>query len=170
MNLRHYFFSVALLAFIIGCNKNKEDIEVSANDNFYFNSFENSMDVETFEGMNPFLSDDTPSDGGDSSIVVAGGCIVPHLYFELGPFDEAQNLSFSVYGKAEGIAGGSLSLRLKSDPDAIIAIQIQDNEWTLYETANTLEVPVGEQVVINFVSGGIVPIVSYFDLFEIQSN
>ncbi len=59
------------------------------------------MDLESFEGFEYTLSSDTPTDGGDSSLVVSGGCVVPHLYFESGPFAEVKNLSFRVYGKAE---------------------------------------------------------------------
>ena len=88
----------------------------------------------------------------------------------MGPFDEAKVLSFNVYGKALDMAGGGISLSLESDPDSGISILVQDTNWAYYETSNTLEVPIGEKIRIDFISGGIIQVTTFFDLFEIEDN
>lgn len=170
MNPKLILLSVLIASLLFTCSDQKEDIELFSDTIIYNNSFENSAEVENFEGMQIFLSNDTPNGGGDSSMVVSGGCVLPHVFLELGPFDEAKVLSFNVYGKALDMAGGGISLSLVSDPDSGISILVQDTNWAYYETSNTLEVPIGEKIRIDFISGGIISVTTFFDLFEIEDN
>ncbi len=170
MNSKLSFLVFFLAIMLFGCSNQKENIEIVPDGIIYSNSFENAMDLEDFEGMEFNLSSDTPVGGGDSSLVVSGGCLVPHLYFELGPFDETQHLSFSIYGKAQDIFGGTVMLSLLNDPHTNISIEVQHSDWTLYETANSIEVPVGEKINVVFQSGGIIEVTTLFDLLEIKSD
>ncbi len=38
------------------------------------------------------LQRNSPPSGGLQSIYISGGCLIPHAYLELGPFDEDLNL------------------------------------------------------------------------------
>ena len=162
------FALIALM--LLGCDDQKEDIEIFSETVIYSNSFENIMEVENFEGMQIFLSDQTPNGGGDSSMVVSGGCVLPHIYLELGPFDEDLDLSFSLHAKANNTHGSGVSISLLDDPDNNISITVQDTDWALYETSSTLTIPQGEKIRVDFTSGGIIEVTTFFDLFKIESN
>jgi hypothetical protein len=160
---------ISLIFLLNACTK-ETTIPNTPEDTLYSNSFENGTELKNFEGIEFFLSSDTPAGGGDSSIVVSGGCVAPHLYFDLGPFDEVQNLSFNIYGKAQDMIGGAVFLRLANDPETNISITVQDTNWAFYATQNILEVPVGEKVRVEFQSGGFVPVTTFFDLLKIESE
>lgn len=164
-----FSFLIVLVAILVtSCSKKEEKLTTVDDTILYSNSFENTLDLEDFEGFEFALSDDTPTGGGDSSLVVSGGCVVPHLTFESGPFDEVKNLTFRIYGKAQDMTGGAVILSLESDPETNIFIVVDSNDWAVYESASALEVPVGEKVNIEFRSGGIVPVTTLFDLLEIE--
>ena len=136
----------------------------------YFNSFESSEDLDNFEGY-ASLSDDTPNKGGDSSLVISGGSIVPHLYLELGPFDEAMDLSLALWGKSgEDGRTGSIFMYLADDPEQIINIEIDHDEWAHYTSEEVLIVPVNQKIRVEFISGGFMPVTTYYDLLEIIDN
>lgn len=169
MKLKLISFFILSAFLITACSK--ENINSNPPEEvIYSNSFENSSDLDDFEGFEFALSHDTPEGGGDSSIVVSGGCVLPHLYAELGPFDEVVHLTFSIYGKAESTLDGAVFLGLVNDPESYISISVQDTVWTYYATENALEVPPGEKVRIEFQSGGFVPVTTFFDLFKIESE
>ena len=175
MNPKLFFLSLIFAFSMISCSKETEDLKVIESDvidggSLYSNSFESILDLADFEGHSFSLTSDVPTNGGDSSLVVSGGCVVPHLYFDLGPFNEDKNLSVSFYGKSVDQFGGSVFLKLISNPQTNLKVQVQDFEWTLYQSKDVLEVPAGEKVRIEFISGGIVPLITYFDLFKIEEN
>ncbi len=170
MNPKLSLLSVLFTLLLLSCSNQKEDIEIFSDTNIYNNSFENSVEVENFEGMQVFLSNETPNGGGDSSMVVSGGCVLPHIYLELGPFDEAMDLTFNVFAKAHSIHGSNVTLSLADDPETNISITVQDTSWSYYETSNTLEVPLGKKIRVDFISGGIIEVTTFFDLFVIENN
>ena len=72
----------SLLISVLACEKSK--IETGS---VYFNSFEKESDLTGWLGYYE-LRNDTPIAGGHQSLYISGGCVVPHAYYELGPFDE----------------------------------------------------------------------------------
>ena len=98
----------------------------------YINSFESMDDVVEWVGAYR-LSDDTPPTGGDSSLVVSGGCVVPHIYFEYGPFPEETPIFISIYGKTITLYG-SIAIMLKEDRTNYRYLHIKEPKWTYYET------------------------------------
>ncbi len=171
MNPKLSFLFIVLLTLTISCSKEK----IYSNSSIYFNSFENSSDISNLDGYGFMMSDGTPVNGGDSSLMVGGACIQPALFFELGPFDEDKILSFNTYAKMleiEGVnwQGGRITLSLVNDRDKKIRIFISDLTWTYYQTENKLEVPSGEKIYIDFSIGGYSTHVALIDLFQIESE
>lgn len=163
-------FSFLMLAFIfIHCGDSEELVDPkNPSGVLYFNSFENSDDLNEFDGYAGELSDDVMDNAGDSCMVVNGGCIVPHAYLDLGPFNDDKLLKMSVYAKYLGSFGGGITARNISDFTQSLELNVQDSVWTFYETDNNLELLAGDTLRINFISGGLVCAPSAFDLFTIE--
>ena len=80
MNQKLILLSVLISSLLFTCSDQKENIEIFSDSIIYSNSFENSLEVENLDGMQIFLINDTPNGGGDSSMVVSGGCVLPHVF------------------------------------------------------------------------------------------
>jgi len=128
-------------------------------------SFEESSDYEMFEGYAYASSDDVTTNAGDSSLYVCGGCIAPHLYFDIGPFDQDYDLSVSFIAKTDLQA--SVSVYPVNGINDKLAFTIEDSIWTLYEHEQTLFLAKGELLRMEFLSGGIAAVNSYFDLLQV---
>lgn len=135
-------------------------------DILYFNSFESQSDFEGFEGYAGYQSDDVPANAGDSCLVVCGGCIVPHLHFDVGPFEKTMELSVSLMGKSD--LGGGLIIRSVSDPAIHQMISIGAKEWTHYQTEENMILPAADTLRIEIQSGGIIPVTTFIDLLTVN--
>lgn len=122
-------------------------------DIIYFNSFESNWDTIGWEGSVDFYYD-APPHGGNRSIHISGGCVIPHAYFYLGPFTEDYELSLMCYGK-DLMRGGGI-LMITEDLGSNAHVTINDPEWTLYSTDETVFCPAGKRVRIELMSGGFI--------------
>ncbi len=152
-------FLFSLLIFVLACEKSKIETE-----SIYSNSFEKESDLVGWEGYY-VLNNDTPISGGHQSIYISGGCIVPHVYYELGPFDEDLELSIQCWGKNLDIGGG-VSL-VTEDYSSSIYLSIQDKNWEYYTTDSTLYCPAGKKLQLSLSSGGIISSAMLIDMIKI---
>jgi hypothetical protein len=134
----------------------------------YSNSFESSDDTIGWH-VNADIQFhlEAPPNGGEQSLYVSGGCIVPHFWTELGPFEKDIFLLLRCWGKNLGIGGG-VSIEVEGDyPRAASHIYINQKEWTYYESKDTLFCPAGKEIILSMVSGGFVSSAMLVDLVEI---
>ncbi len=149
-----------LLTFMTACTKTSP----AGNENLlYSNGFESEDDLMDFYPYIGILSDKTPKDGGDSSLYVCGGCIVPHMYMELGPFDEDMSLLLRLSAKSDYQG----SIHLRTDQERIELI-VEGDDWKNYESESLLDYTSGEILKLTIVSGGFVPVSTYIDNLEIE--
>jgi len=156
ISLLSIFFIISLLS---SCEKSK--IET---DSIYSNSFEKEADLVGWEGYY-VLNNDTPISGGNQSIYISGGCVIPHAYYELGPFDDDLKLSIQCWGKNLD-NGGEVSLATE-DYSSSIYLSIQDSDWKFYTTDSTLFCPAGKKLQLNLSSGGFVSSAMLIDMIKI---
>ncbi|MCD6597576.1 MAG: hypothetical protein J7L04_07815, partial [Bacteroidales bacterium] len=153
------FFIISLLS---GCEKNK--IET---DSIYSNSFEKEADLTGWKGYYE-LHNDAPIAGGKRSLYISGGCVVPHAYYELGPFDEDFELTIQCWGKNLD-NGGGISLETE-DYSSSIYLSIQDKNWKYYTTDSTLYCPAGKKLQLSLSSGGFISSAMLIDMLEIMKK
>jgi hypothetical protein len=148
-----------LLFVIISCETND-----FFNGIVYVNSFENTSQLAHIEG-GVFLSSDTPIDGGDSSMVISGGCIIPHVTFEIGPFDQDLDLYFRCWAKRYN--DGSIRMYLVDNENEQVYLSVNDTVWTEYQIDVPLHCPAHNKVKFEMNSGGFVMGCMWVDLFQV---
>ncbi|MGD0339646.1 MAG: hypothetical protein ABSB78_12755 [Bacteroidota bacterium] len=110
--------------------------------------------------------DDVPPSGGNRSVFISGGCIVPHAYFTLiSPASESY-LSLRCRGKNLS-SGGEIQLRRISDWKKNVWISINDTVWAPYQSADTLFCPALDTLSLELTSGGLKPSAMLVDLIEV---
>jgi photosystem II stability/assembly factor-like uncharacterized protein len=137
----------------------------------YSNSFESTQDTVGWSGYMEFR-DDTPPDGGNQSVYISGGCIWPHAWIELGPFDYDGFYKVRCWGKNLGI-GGSVSINDVEGFSPEVSVFINESEWTFYESIDTLFCPAGKRIVLSLGAGGIVwsaMLIDKVEVINVQSN
>jgi hypothetical protein len=132
----------------------------------YSNSFELPQDTAGWRGHMDFRDDAAP-ECGNQSLFISGGCVWPHAWIELGPYDNNGFYILRCWGKDLQI-GGSISIEVEGDyPRDRISILINNKEWTHYESDQTLDCPAGRRIVLSMGAGGIVPSAMLIDKVEI---
>lgn len=129
-------------------------------DALYINTFESESELDQIQGMRE-LSDDTPSDGDNQSLSVAGGCVVPHSYINVGPFDQDFNVYLEVSGKIL-ISDGYVSFSVIGDSEQSVGVSLDQEDWKQYKT-EAIFCQAGEIIQIHFISGGLAQGHSLFD-------
>lgn len=148
----------------LGC-ENKLD-PGSPNNRIYFNSFESSADTVGWQGYGAIgLKTEAPVDGGEKSLLVSGGCFVPHASFEISPMARDSHLILKCWGKNLAI-GGSVTLE-SIDGSNQISISIQDSSWTYYESEEALYCPANKPLRLSLNSGGFIYSAMLVDLIQI---
>jgi len=159
------FFVIIGLAFsITSCADNTP--ENDGCNEVFFSSFENLKDLQSFEGYGFYRSDDVTSDAGDSSLVVCGGCIGPHLYFDIGPFEDSKELKLDFMAKVESNQSAFTIYQLGGVSTGQQYI-VSDTVWTHYQPEETFLLPAEQTLRVEFFSGGIFALNTYYDLFTI---
>ena len=149
----------SLFSFVAGCEKSTINV-----DGIYFNSFEKETDLNGWIGYYE-LSPDAPVQGGHQSLYISGGCVAPHAYYELGPFDEDMELTLQCWGKNLD-KGGSVHLMLTDYPGNIY-LSIEDKNWKHYTTDSVLFCPAGNKLQLSLSSGGLISSSMLVDMIEI---
>ncbi len=160
-----YFFTILLIIFsVLSCEK---DFEVdSTADRLYFNSFELPSDTIGWIGIgkNDIIKD-APASGGNNSLFVSGGCVIPHAYFKTVPLTEDCSVVLKCWGKNLS-NGGSVSLHKKNESGSIY-ISVSETSWTNYISNDTLSCPAGNSLILQINSGGFMSSAMLVDLIEI---
>ena len=159
-------FSLATLS-LTSCNKDDE-FKAAPKNEIYFNSFESEDDLNDFTGLY-ILNDDVAEDAGDSSLLVSGGCIVPHLYIDLGPFDDDKAIKLSLLGKNTSGSTGYVSLYAPEDYSSRIDIEINGDEWRDYNSS-VLNLSKDMVLRLEFLSGGIAASNTFYDKVSITQE
>ncbi len=133
----------------------------------YFTSFEKDADTSGWQGYEYGFRNEAPPKGGNRSLFVSGGCIVPHGLLNLKPLDHDSRLIIQCWGKNLGIGGG-VSLGVDDGFRKKIHISVQNQEWTAYESSDTLFCPAGSKLSLSVGAGGIVSSAMLVDLIEIR--
>ncbi len=170
--MKQYFliFSLLISSLFISCDKSPTSLPEHF---LYQNSFETEEDLNDFDiGFAEVRrSEEAPNQGGSHSLFVSGGCIVPHLSAELGPFTRDHTIAFSTWARMfnEGSLGGSgLSFSIGSSSEDRRSITVVSDEWEYYES-EPLFVPAGDLIHVNFLCGGIAEGTTLFDMIALVS-
>jgi hypothetical protein len=111
--------------------------------------------------------DDAAPDGGNQSLFISGGCIWPHAWIELGPYDNNGFYILRCWGKDLQIRG-SVSIEVEGDYlREQVSIAVDNKDWTHYESDRSLYCPAGRRMVLSMGAGGIVPSAMLIDKVEI---
>ncbi len=121
----------------------------------YSNSFESPQDTVGWQGYMDFRND-TPINGGNQSAFIAGGCVIPHFWIELGPFEEDGFYILRCWGKNLQ-NGGMIYLQVGETFNDKVRIGIGDTVWTYYQSVDTLYCPSDEKITLAMFSGGFIP-------------
>jgi hypothetical protein len=162
-------FGLLQIALLTGCKKTDSTVTPSqTNDIVFATSFEADADTSGWIGYGGHtLSQDVPASGGKRSMLVSGGCIIPHaqkFFLNTGP---ARSVSLSFWGKLlEG--SGVVSLALRSKPSSGISLGVHDSVWTQYVSQGKLTIAEGDTLCIVMISGGYVPGAMLIDRIEIK--
>jgi|GEM_PF-2566267 len=136
-------------------------------DAIYFNSFEEPSDTSHLSGRSYHIAYDVPLGGGARSLLVAGGCIVPHVFYDLDPLQEDGKFILQCWGKALEI-GGTVTLRNeKMFRTEGISLGIMNEEWTFLISSDTLFCQKDGILSLEMFSGGIIPRSMLVDLVQI---
>jgi hypothetical protein len=163
----YYLFFIAIL--VCGCEKESTTAPgIISSSSIYLNSFESPDDTAGWQGYAYGLYADAPIGGGENSLYVSGGCIIPHAYINL-----QNKSSFSSYiklrcwGKRIDGAGGGASLSILNNPSKSIYCSIRDSAWTHYESTDSIFCASGDTLHLELVSGGIVTNSMLIDMIDI---
>lgn len=154
--------ALSISIFLISCSG---DIDESNCNSLYYNSFEDAQDFENLEGYWYGIADDSAPGGGDSCLVVCGGCIGPHLYFDIGPFGETKEVSVNFQAKSD--FQSSLNVYTTTDVFERIEFIVKDSTWTYYESEKKLLLGPEDTLRLDFMSGGIIAVTSFFDQLSV---
>ncbi len=119
----------------------------------FYTSFEQESELNGWEGLSAVnLRNDAPESGGNKSIFVSGGCVIPTAQYTLRAVGVEQIVTFSCYGK-NLTYGGTVSICLDNK---YISIQVNDTTWTFYECKDSIIWPANKDLSICLHSGGFV--------------
>jgi len=158
------FLSTMLFLVFVGCILPNEPVE----EVIYYNSFESSQDtVGWFINADVHFAKDAAPKGGNQSLFVSGGCLVPHAYFEIGAFDEDVRFKIRCWCK-KLVNGGSVDLELVNDRyQQIYSINVTNSTWTYCESDSVLLCPNQNKLRVSLNSGGFIPGSMLVDMIEI---
>jgi len=152
LDLISYFI---LITAIISFNSCKKIFDPTYEFIFY-TSFEQESELNGWEGLSAAnLRNDAPESGGNNSVFISGGCVMPTAKYTLKAVGVEQIVSFSCYGK-NLTSGGSVYLRMEDEKDKDISIFVDDKTWTYYECSESIVWPANKDLSICLFSGGIV--------------
>lgn len=125
-------------------------------DTVFYSSFENSSDLADWEGFSlPTLAADAPDGGGQKSVLISGGCVMPHAFLTLPPTGKDSRVSVECYGKNLN-NGGLISLHIGDVYHEGITLKIGESGWNVYRSDKPLFWPGDSPLTIYLSSGGFI--------------
>jgi hypothetical protein len=162
-NTKLAVFKISILFILFSINLSCEKDKIGT-DYIYYSSFEKETDLTGWVGSYQ-LQNNAPPGGRLQSMYISGGCVVPHVSFELGPFPEDLNLSVECWGKNLDL-GGNVTLTTE-DYNSFVYLSIEDESWKHYTTDSVLFCPAGKKLQVELSSGGFVPSSMLIDRIKI---
>lgn len=150
-----------LVVLFISCEKSD-----NIPNTLFFNSFENSNQIKNIESG--FLSPNTPLYGGDSSLVVSGGCVWPHVRFSIGSFH--QNMDLHIECWAKSFDNGQIRMYMIDYEDDGVFITVNDTAWNYYENDSLFHYIANQDIIIEMSSGGLIQETMWVDLLKIEAE
>ena len=132
----------------------------------YFNSFESKSDTAGWIGNAFSLDNDVPSHGGNKSLSVSGGCIIPHAEYTINPQSSDCYLKVEFWGKNLS-NGGGLWLSVNKEGFSNVSFDVTSKKWTLYESQDPIFCPANTSMTIGAIAGGITSSAILIDMIEI---
>lgn len=124
----------------------------------YINSFETNDDTNGWAGIDVSMFVDDPAPGcGEKSLFIGGGCVMPTASKRIS-ITENGNYKLSCWGKTT-VNGGNIHL-IKNE-DEVVELIISGNEWSFFESTDSIYLEAGDEVSLEIWVGGII----YDDLF-----
>ena len=123
----------------------------------YFNSFESEEDAANWNGIFPamFVSDPSPG-GGEKSLLIGSGCIIPTTYIDLPVQPDSGNYIISCWGK-KGTGGGGVILTISGEmihDRNEIGLGINHDDWTYIRSEDSIYCASSKQLRLEIYSGG----------------
>ena len=133
----------------------------------YSNSFESVSDTIGWSGYGALLlKDDAAPEGGNSSLFVSGGCMVPHAVYDLPAAESDGYYRIACWGKNLA-QGGGVELKAAKASGKGVEVAVTEKDWTSYASADSIFCPVGDHLRIEMICGGIVYSAMLVDLIEV---
>jgi hypothetical protein len=158
-------FVFFILFLMISCEKEKEI--TGAGQQIYFNSFESQSDTIGWKGYAFRFADDTPEHGGSGSLLVSGGCIIPHAQYTLPPQNSDSYMTLKFWGKNLS-NGGGVFLSVNKPGYKPLSFDVSGKDWTLYENHDSLFCPANASLTLGITAGGIIGSSILIDMIEIR--
>lgn len=132
-------------------------------------SFESQEDFALFRGHGHGISGEVPPGAGDSSLLIAGGCVGYHWTLALGPYSEDKLVTISFQAKSsEDWECGFISL---CSPYSGICEPItieSSGTWREYKSAEPLLVSANDSLKLYGMSGGLAACLTYVDMLIVE--
>ena len=166
--LSQIFVLIAAIGFLsTGCEK----ILGTMNDFIYSTSFEKYESMDAWEqGASAEYKSDAPTGGGNRSLYVSGGCVVPHMILDMGKVKSDNLYSVSFFGKVL-MNGGFVQLYAEvSNSEKVLlgSIQLTEMDWKEYLLQSSTPVPVGYNLKVEMSAGGFIAGGMIIDLLEVN--
>ncbi len=152
LDLILYFILITAIISFNSCNK----IFDPTYEFIFYTSFEQESELNGWEGLSAAnLRNDAPESGGNKSIFVSGGCVIPTAQYTLRAVGVEQIVTFSCYGK-NLTSGGIVFITIDDEFNEEISIHVNDKAWTYYECKDSIIWPANKDLSICLHSGGLV--------------
>jgi len=122
----------------------------------YQTSFESENELSGWVGIDvSLLINEAPVGCGDQSVMISGGCLIPHAQYTLQSPGYDCSVMARCYGKNLS-NGGTLNLDVGETFFSGLHISIEDTLWQKYESSDTLFWPADYSLWLTLNAGGFV--------------
>ena len=146
---------MVLVFSFLSCNGALDPSHDSLN-TYYSTSFEDENDLNGWEGiLLAQLRNDAPPGYGDKSVLISGGCIIPHASLKLPPPGSILKVRVELYAKLL-LNSGFCELYMGNDHHHSQFVSIKDTSWAYYRFDKAIIWPADSTMTINLNSGGFI--------------
>ncbi|MFC2083562.1 hypothetical protein ACFLS9_00750 [Bacteroidota bacterium] len=153
------YFPLIFLMIVISCKDGLSPEEKAENNILYYSSFESEIEFYGWDGIGTSnQNSDVPYIGGNFSVLISGGCVVPHSYYVFGDTIKSGYYTVECWSKLL-LHEGNVSLQYRDTYNNSITnvwISVSDTIWTK-KTSDPIFLPKGKLLEIEMNSGGFVP-------------
>jgi hypothetical protein len=133
----------------------------------YYNSFESQLDMVGWTGYAYNFSNEVPKHGGNQSLAVSGGCVIPHAQYTMSPQKTDSYISLKFWGK-NLMNGGAVYFYVNGIAMGEIQFDVSKKDWIQYESQDTFFCPANTSMTLGVIAGGISSSAILIDMIEIR--